>query len=965
MKRIFAALFLSAVTPLSITVYAQNAGSALDGFYCYTATPAVGAATDICTVKLNSVAASGGTIVSLSSSGAAVTVPATVTVAANAASGEFTANVAAVPTAQTITLTASTGGVSETVALQLSAAIGALGISTTSVAFEDVALNTPATQPVTLTSSGSAPVTINSATATGTGFTVSGASFPLTLNPGQKATLSVQFQPTVAGAATGLLTIISNSTTNSVQSISLSGSGGSPALSAFYCYTGTLPAGATTDICTIKLNSVSASSPTTVSLSSSNTAVTLPATVTLAANVASAQFTASVAPIRTAQTITLTANTGGVYKTLSLQLSAATGPALSAFYCSTASVLGSATEVCTIKLNAVSGGGGTTVSLASSGSAVTVPATVGVAANAASAQFTANVASVETAQTITLTASAGGVLETFALQLAAAIQTLTASRTSMVFADVVVNTAATQYLTLSSTGTEPVTITTASLIGTGFTMSGAGFPLTLSPGAAATVAVQFRPTTLGTAAGQITVSSNSSNSGTTVIGLSGLTVAGPNATGQAGSFAYAGSSLVNTFVPPQPFAAIPRNLFGLTIFNLAPNSPHPQPNMTPFPTFPVSISRLLDVADWPVIDSYEGQNNWTKLDNSIAIAQQSGTSDFIYTFGRDPVWASTSPTDPCTGGEGPGTCAPPDMTAFDSFVTQVAQRYCGTIKYYEPWNEPDNPQFWDGDNARMLTIAQQVYQIVKDPANCGCTNGSCSPNGGVNPNQVLLPPISNTSSASISWLNSYLAAAGTPYPYADIAAFHGYVWSGYPLEEIVQGVQLLRQTLATYGLSNLPLWNTEASWELNTNIDQDQQASWVMRYSATQVALGISRFIEFSYDNCYWGTLWSSPLCSDPEGTMGQLTEAGNAYDTIENWFIGANLTQCEQYQNGLWTCELQRAGNYDAWMLWSSTGASIPVPVPANLGLTVYRDWQNNEAALPAQITVNQMPVLLETSEL
>ena len=65
------------------------------------------------------------------------------------------------------------------------------------------------------------------------------------------------------------------------------------------------------------------------------------------------------------------------------------------------------------------------VGLTSSNAAVTVPATVVVPANATSAGFTATVTSVTTAQSVTLTASAGGVSKTFALQLNAAVPTLT------------------------------------------------------------------------------------------------------------------------------------------------------------------------------------------------------------------------------------------------------------------------------------------------------------------------------------------------------------------------------------------------------------------------------------------------------------------------------------------------------------------------------------------------------------
>ena len=234
----------------------------------------------------------------------------------------------------------------------------------------------------------------------------------------------------------------------------------------------------------------------------------------------------------------------------------------------------------------------------------------------------------------------------------------------------------------------------------------------------------------------------------------------------------------------------------------------------------------------------------------------------------------------------------------------------------------------------MLTIAQHVYQIAKDPANCGCTNGICSPNGGVNPNRVFLPPISKLDKTSLDWLDSYLSTAGISYPYADVAAFHGYVWSGYQPEHTVTDVHNLQLILAKHGLGQLPLWNTEASFEWDTNLSQDGHASWLLRYHTSQALLGISRFIWYAYDECAWGTLWASPLCTANSGAVNQLTEAGNAYITAQTWLVGANLAQCNQYANGLWVYELKRSGNYDAWMPWSSTGTAISVPLPTSFGL-------------------------------
>jgi fibronectin type 3 domain-containing protein len=66
---------------------------------------------------------------------------------------------------------------------------------------------------------------VTAASSTGTGFTVIGATFPLTLNVGQTATLNVQFDPAATGAVTGKLTIASNSSTGATTTVSLSGTG--------------------------------------------------------------------------------------------------------------------------------------------------------------------------------------------------------------------------------------------------------------------------------------------------------------------------------------------------------------------------------------------------------------------------------------------------------------------------------------------------------------------------------------------------------------------------------------------------------------------------------------------------------------------------------------------------------------------------------------------------------------------
>jgi hypothetical protein len=396
----------------------------LSGFSCSRAS-LTGAGSDTCTVTLSSPAGSGGVSVGLSSSSTAVTVPATVVVPANATSTGFTATVTSVTTAQSVTLTASTGGMSKTFGLQLISAVPVLTVSLPSLAFGNVTLNTPSTLPLTLTSTGTSPVTINSATLTGIGFTISGVTFPVTLNPTQSVALNVQFDPTSTGAMMGQLTIQSNSSTNSTAVVGLSGTG-----------------------------------------------------------------------------------------------TAAPGT-LSSLTCSSASLTGAGSDSCTVTLSSAAGNSGVSVGLSSSSTAVAVPATVVVPANATSAGFTAMVTSVTTAQSATLTASTGGLSRTFSVHLNAAVPTLTVSPASVAFGNVTLNRPSTLPVTLTSSGTAPVTINSATLTGTGFTMSGATFPVTLNPSLAITLEVQFDPTVTGAVTGQVTIQSNSSTNGTVTVGLSG------------------------------------------------------------------------------------------------------------------------------------------------------------------------------------------------------------------------------------------------------------------------------------------------------------------------------------------------------------------------------------------------------------------------------------------------------------
>jgi hypothetical protein len=516
---------------------------------------------------------------------------------------------------------------------------GELNATRSAVNFGAVAVGQSGTTTLSYMNSGTGAVQISAVTLTGHPFHVLGTpSFPVNVAPGGSWSVQLEFSPSSAGEATGAVTLAGTSTA-ALPQVSLSGLGvqaisepaSAGALSGISCNSTSLT-GAGSDNCFVALTAPAASSMT-VSLSSNNSAITVPSSVTIPANASGIGFTATVAAVTATQTAVLTASDDGVSEAVALDLNAAlrvlsaststvgfgyvgvnstatesvvltsagtesvtiqsisvsgagfsvpaasapvalnpeqaivlnvqfdpksagaisgqltissndssgssmviglsgTGATsggsggsggtatLSALSCSSASISGSATDSCAVTLTGAAPAAGTAVTLATSSAAVSVPGSVTVPAGATSAQFTATAAAVATAQSVTLTATAGGATQTFALQLNASGALLSANTASVAFGNVSLNTQATQAVILTSTGTQPVTVSAVTLAGTGFTLSGVTLPVTLNPGQSLTVNVAFLPVAAGLITGQLSVSSNATSGGTLVIALS-------------------------------------------------------------------------------------------------------------------------------------------------------------------------------------------------------------------------------------------------------------------------------------------------------------------------------------------------------------------------------------------------------------------------------------------------------------
>jgi len=88
---------------------------------------------------------------------------------------------------------------------------GTLTAAPPNVAFGNVQIGTSQSQSDTLSNTGTGSLTITQAAVTGTGYSTTGLTLPLTLAAGQTTTFSVAFKPTSGGSTTGNLALFNNS----------------------------------------------------------------------------------------------------------------------------------------------------------------------------------------------------------------------------------------------------------------------------------------------------------------------------------------------------------------------------------------------------------------------------------------------------------------------------------------------------------------------------------------------------------------------------------------------------------------------------------------------------------------------------------------------------------------------------------------------------------------------------------
>lgn len=194
---------------------------------------------------------------------------------------------------------------------------------------------------------------------------------------------------------------------------------------------------------------------------------------------------------------------------------------------------------------------------------------------------------------------------------------------------------------------------------------------------------------------------------------------------------------------------------------------------------------------------------WDKYDDIVALAQQHDLR-ILARLDNPPAWSRAD--------AGAGDQAPPDDLAdFVNYVTAVAERYRGRIRYWQVWNEPNIYPEWGNQDVNPEAYTQLLcrsYAALKavDPANV-VVSGALAPTVALSGRDL---------NDYVFLQRMYTAGAGACF---DIMAAQGYGFNSGPTDRRMRPTNFnfahnlyIRDLMVANGDAARALWLSEAAW---------------------------------------------------------------------------------------------------------------------------------------------------------
>lgn len=347
---------------------------------------------------------------------------------------------------------------------------------------------------------------------------------------------------------------------------------------------------------------------------------------------------------------------------------------------------------------------------------------------------------------------------------------------------------------------------------------------------------------------------------------------------------------------------IPLTFFGLHI--------HRADQGTAWPSVPFGSWRLWDAyVTWADIQPTPTRWEFSRLDRYVDLATRHSV-DILLPLANTPRWAASRPNEDSAYKQG-NASEPRNIEDWRRYVTTIGERYKGRIHNYEIWNEPNIRHHYSGSIDRLVELTCEASRILK----------------AIDSRNVIVSPGSTAGASDhINYLNRFLAKGGKNC--IDVVGHHFYVPNSSP-EAMVPLIRKVRAVMASHGISQFPLWNTETGWWIANNDGSTEDETyakkgWIRLDRNTDAqqylekaflisrAEGIQRFYWYSWDNRLLGLV---------EPGSGTPKPPARLWGNLAGELVGATNVTCS-YDLGGSQCTFVKANGKLVRTTWPTTTA-------------------------------------------
>ena len=351
------------------------------------------------------------------------------------------------------------------------------------------------------------------------------------------------------------------------------------------------------------------------------------------------------------------------------------------------------------------------------------------------------------------------------------------------------------------------------------------------------------------------------------------------------------------------------------------------------------IAVLCDALFGPNIETSNGQYDWTPLDAQVAAARNVGAQPMIV-LGQAPRFHSSKP------GSIDYADYMPDVSAWKTYVTKVAQRY-GTRLDYQVWPEPNIVQNWKSSPAQMAQLTAVASKAIK------ATAGKAA--------RVVSPAVALRLSSQRAWTIGYFrqSVGGVRvHRYIDAIAIDPFPEQKGTPEDSFRIMTSIKAQLARIGVRK-PFWNNEINYGVAgggattaTRYSVDKQQSYLIRTFALSAAARMER--------TYWLAWFKSPaLAVNMTGDQGQALPTAKSYEVVRSWFNTTSFQGCAKKAGGLWVCTATK-GRGDVRRLYWNPSRRSTVKTPRSTVRVENKDGGVNTRRGSYAIRVDYRPVMV-----